>query len=236
MQEYSEFFRRKQPKYSANILLGIQKRILKSTLIYGDKWNNANVCEIGSGRGSGYLAAKKLNLVNYLGVEPVPNPIQDYPIIAESLPKLQSIKNESFELVYSFHVLEHASGHSEALSWITEMKRILKVNGILLVSCPDIRDYRNFFWDCDWTHGYPVTPNRLRQLCDALDLEVLELTTYYFGLNSKVFILLVSFIRMFFPTKLLDIICGFFGLRPYASNFSMLIFWGEATVVARKKK
>jgi SAM-dependent methyltransferase len=58
--------------------------------------------------------------------------------------------NESFDHVYSSHVIEHFS-HREVKSVLTEWIRVLKKRGIFEIRCPDLRARALlFFLDPSW--------------------------------------------------------------------------------------
>lgn len=96
------------------------------------------------GCGAGYSLMKAHNELgcNVQGVDPAPGEHgvgrftvdlwKDRPIVkasAENLPFL----DDTFDVVYSSHVLEHVISESKALE---EMKRVLKPNGVLILGMP----------------------------------------------------------------------------------------------------
>lgn len=87
---------------------------------------------------------------------------------ADSIP----LKTSSVDVVVSFETLEHHDKHNEMLS---EIKRVLVPNGILIMSSPnktyysDVRDYKNPF------HVKELYPQQFKDLINAYFLN----TTYY---------------------------------------------------------
>lgn len=68
--------------------------------------------------------------------------------------------NNFFDAVYSYGVLEHLKNTENAMK---EFYRILKPNGKLVLSVPDIKKIKWDFWGgCD--HYSPITKNSLNQL------------------------------------------------------------------------
>ncbi len=61
---------------------------------------------------------------------------------AEPLP----IESESFEYAYSEHMIEHLS-QSAAISWLTEIRRLLKPGGFVRISTPDLARYAQGYLD-----------------------------------------------------------------------------------------
>ena len=179
MDEYSEFLQRANFKPSRGIQKWLAKRILRIAFSKsGLNPKTSSVVEIGSGVGLYANVLKDLNVKRYLAVEPN-RVLAEYcrstfhvEVIEESLPNLTSIKDESADFSFSINVLEHSETPSAAIDWIKEILRITKVGGFSLIVCPDIRDYGSYFWDSDWTHSFPTSPSRLRQICKGLNLEI----------------------------------------------------------------
>lgn len=73
-------------------------------------------------------------------------------------------EENSFDIVFSSHVLEHMSGPQDAYEFFAECRRVLKPDGQLITIAPDASRMGKFFWDCDYTHVFPVTGRRLSQL------------------------------------------------------------------------
>ena len=138
--------------------------------------SEADILEIGAGTGRAAVQALKLGLCSYAGVEPTKKLASfliqqhDFPVIEDNRPNLKTLRDNSFEAVFSVHVLEHAPSWGDANLWCREMIRVLKPGGQILVVAPDIRDYRENFWDSDWSHGFPTTPHRVSQFFWTLNL------------------------------------------------------------------
>jgi len=70
----------------------------------------------------------------------------------------------SIDVLYADQVLEHMSGIDAARAWVAEALRVLRPGGTLFVVVPDYLKERGFFWDIDYTHNFPTTERRMRQL------------------------------------------------------------------------
>jgi ubiquinone/menaquinone biosynthesis C-methylase UbiE len=70
-------------------------------------------------------------------------------------------EDNKFDVIYSKSVLEHINKYTHM---ITEMKRVLKPGGILIIMVPDWQTQYKHFYD-DWTH---VTPWTLKGLTNCL--------------------------------------------------------------------
>ena len=100
---------------------------------------NSKLLDVGCG--TGYSMKRAIEELNCEceGVDPVPNyagvPVEDQDKIkitqaqAEELP----FEGNSFDVVYSSHVLEHVRDRRKGLQ---EMKRVLKPNGVIIIGVP----------------------------------------------------------------------------------------------------
>jgi SAM-dependent methyltransferase len=120
-----------------------------------------DLLEIGCGRGYIGLASRTFGFRSFTGIEPN-HKLAEYcrellgaTIHEELLPHLTSLPDDSFDLVMSAHVIEHAMNPMEAREWCEEMFRVVRPGGHVLIVAPDVVDYKEYFWDTDWSHGYP---------------------------------------------------------------------------------
>jgi SAM-dependent methyltransferase len=123
--------------------------------------------EIGPGQGT--LAALAIQAGwEYSAVEP--SPLLADRLRAEGLNVVQAwtppipAKDGSCAVLYADQVLEHMSGIDAARAFVAEALRALTPGGILFVVVPDYLKERGFFWDIDYTHNFPTTERRVRQL------------------------------------------------------------------------
>jgi len=241
MGQYDEYLERTNWKYSAGLLTWVHKRILK-TFIRVAKLapREVKLLEIGSGRGTGGLIANQMAFAKYIGVEPTKalanfsRERYGHDVVEDSLPDLVSIESGSMDATFSVHVLEHASTHLDAWAWVKEMKRIVRPGGNILICTPDAQDYGTYFWDSDWSHGYPTTPRRLSQILQDHDLEIVFAGKMHFGSLSPLVAAFSHFVALLLPTRLGDrITLRIFG-RPLISGLKIAILWGLTYVIARK--
>jgi ubiquinone/menaquinone biosynthesis C-methylase UbiE len=103
---------------------------------------NAQFLDVGCGAGYSLMKAKNQLNCDIKGIDPEPGAHgvgrytseewKSLPIIqgsAENLP----YEDNSFDVVYSSHVLEHVNSEQQALD---EMKRVLKPGGVLIIGMP----------------------------------------------------------------------------------------------------
>ena len=123
--------------------------------------------EIGPGQGT--LAALAIQAGwQYSAVEP--SPLLAERLRAEGLNVVQAwtppipAPDASCEVVYADQVLEHMSGIDAARAFVAEALRVLRPGGVVFIVVPDYLKERGFFWDIDYTHNFPTTERRVRQL------------------------------------------------------------------------
>jgi SAM-dependent methyltransferase len=123
--------------------------------------------EIGPGQGT--LAALAIQAGwQYSAVEP--SPLLAERLRAEGLNVVQAwtppipAPDARCEVVYADQVLEHMSGSDAARAFVAEALRVLRPGGVVFIVVPDYLKERGFFWDIDYTHNFPTTERRVRQL------------------------------------------------------------------------
>lgn len=82
------------------------------------------------------------------------------------------------DAVIASHVIEHAAGLPQATAMLNEMCRIVRPGGTVTIISPDLLWVRNYFWDCDYSHNFPISSRRLYQMfLDAgLDVVLMKYT------------------------------------------------------------
>jgi SAM-dependent methyltransferase len=84
------------------------------------------------------------------------------------------IASNSLDLVAMTSTLEHLACPEHIA---TEIRRVLKPGGITFITVPDIKKYKEDFWN-DITHKRPFTIKSLPFLFEIHNMETLELSTY----------------------------------------------------------
>jgi SAM-dependent methyltransferase len=198
------------------------------------------ILEIGSGIGRVGLLARQFGYASYEGVEPTRvlaafcRERHGLTIIEEALPNLTRVPDQTYGAVVSIHVLEHASNHHEAREWCNEMARVVQPGGAICIVAPDIRDYKQHFWDSDWSHGYPTTPQRVGQVLKDIGLSVEFQGSMHFGGINLVSAFAAHVVAALLPTGLGDSITKWIVGRPLVSGLKIALLWGNVFVVARK--
>jgi len=238
---YKEFLERSTWRPAENFHNWNTRSILKAFLkVSRLSPNQTKIVEIGAGSGRGGREAHRLGFNDYLGVEPTLalashcESVHNLKIVKEGLPNLISLKDESFDALIAIHVLEHAPTYETALSWVKEMLRILKPGGKILLCAPDVRDCGAYFWDQDWSHGYPTTPWRVTQLLQGLNVSIEISTTIRLGSINPFKKCVALLVALLIPTRLVDSITMRVVGRPLASGLKIATLWGSTFIVGTK--
>jgi len=237
MEHYDEYLDRVQWKPAEKLHTWVASRIIsefdKRAGIQGK-----SVLEVGTGTGRLAHALQAGGVAAYKGVEPNSSlanysRMQGFDVSEQELPNLPREFQNKFDRVISLHVIEHAPTYLDARKWLEEMIRVTKPGGFILVTTPDIRDYQAYFWDSDWSHGYPTTPARISQIFNDLKVNVKFSGSMHLGSTSSVAALFAHLLSSLIPTRLVDYLTTRLVNRPLASGLKISILWGLTFVLVQ---
>ena len=140
------------------------------------------VLEIGPG--DGYIAElSKSENFDYIAVEgsdAVAGGLEakGFSVVRAYVPPLPNEVGTGFKACFLLHVLEHMKSAPEAVQVVSGIRDLLLPGGVLVIACPDYSRWGHYFFDCDYTHAYPVTRRRLAQLLQDQGFEVAYHTVY----------------------------------------------------------
>ncbi len=133
-----------------------------------------DVVEIGTGLGilAGHLRAAGFD---YVGYEPNKAMVEraknaGFKMRNALVPPLQE-PDGSCDVIVMSHVFEHMAGISQAQEFLSEARRCLRPGGILILLSPDLLDFGTDFWNVDYTHTFPTSLHRVRQMLPDAGLE-----------------------------------------------------------------
>ena len=81
-----------------------------------------------------------------------------------------------FDCIYASHVIEHLAGPDEVRAFLVEAREHLAPGGGIALVFPDARWMGFDFWEADYTHRWPSTERRVRQVAADGGLEVTHCT------------------------------------------------------------
>jgi SAM-dependent methyltransferase len=142
------------------------------------------ILEVGPGHGE--LAARLIRggYRNYDVVEP--NPLLRVKLEelgvrnAKSyrIPDLQE-SDASYDAIIVCDVFEHLNDAVEAQRFVSEARRVLRPGGILFILSPDLMDWREDFYNCDFSHSNPTTVRRVHEIFINEGLATVDFTYAY---------------------------------------------------------
>lgn len=220
---------------------GVAIKQRQASIIFelGLRFSNAPagaVLEIGPGDGhiSDLSRSAGLEYLAIEGSQAIANRLaaKGYKVVRSYVPPLPPGVGSGFKSCYLLHVLEHMKSATEAAELVSEIRETLLPGGSLVIACPDYSRWGQYFFDCDYTHSYPVTKRRLIQLLQDQGYEIAHHTIYtgpvfgYFGLP-------ISWLAKFLYWPLLDELIGP-KLLSDALNRGFLTFLPNLLLVARR--
>lgn len=139
MSFYDIFLKNNHPVFVEKILVGLNTNIIDYILkSYLSK--NISILEVGPGKGYFYTASKKYNgRIEYEAVDRNLNILKnlgDCPIYLSELPEMPKLAKR-YDVIYASFVLEHLKNGKEVFMFLSECKKILKDNGLVVLFVPD---------------------------------------------------------------------------------------------------
>lgn len=128
-----------------------------------------DILEIGPGKG---VLAKKFIEMGYQNYDIVEPNILMRDNLAESgfrkiqnyeIPELQE-RDGSYDMIICCDVFEHLNDTKEAKFFISEVHRVLRKKGLIVIASPDYLDWKNDFFNCDFSHSNITSVRRTIQL------------------------------------------------------------------------
>ena len=124
--------------------------------------------ELGPGRG--HFAREVLSLGwEYQAVDASPAVLRllreaGVEVLQSFVPPMPAEAGGGYDLVLMEHFIEHMDSPASARALVDSICQSLSPNGLIIIVSPDFLAHRSNFWDCDYTHSFVTTAERLRQL------------------------------------------------------------------------
>lgn len=156
---------------------------------------DADILEIGPGHGEFAERIMRGGYRNYDVVEPNgrmrekleglgARRVKDYLI-----PDLREA-DASYDAIVICDVFEHLNDTREAQRFIAEAARVLRPGGILFILSPDLMDWKEDFYNCDFSHSNPTTVRRTHEMFMNEGLSTAEYRYSYSGFSGPLGFLL----------------------------------------------
>lgn len=79
------------------------------------------------------------------------------------IPRLEEA-DASYDAIVVCDVFEHLNDAREAQHFVAEARRVLRDGGILFILSPDLMDWKEDFYNCDFSHSNPTTVRRTHEI------------------------------------------------------------------------
>jgi 2-polyprenyl-3-methyl-5-hydroxy-6-metoxy-1,4-benzoquinol methylase len=124
--------------------------------------------EFGPGRGH-FARAVLSSGWEYRAVDGSPSVVQSLraegiDVVQSFVPPMPEDVGSGYDLVLMEHFIEHMDSPASARELVEAVHQSLAAEGLILIVSPDYLAHRSNFWDCDYTHAFVTTNQRLRQL------------------------------------------------------------------------
>ena len=130
---------------------------------------SVDILEIGPGHGEFAARIMSAGLRNYDVVEP--NATLRAKLNAMGVRQAKSYlipdlgeADESYDAIIMCDVFEHLNDSREAHRFVSEAKRVPRKGGILFILSPDLMDWKEDLYNCDFSHSNPTTVRRTHQI------------------------------------------------------------------------
>ncbi|MFW6025681.1 MAG: class I SAM-dependent methyltransferase [Candidatus Woesearchaeota archaeon] len=138
------------------------------------KLQKLKILEIGPGKGDMAKKCMEKNL-DYTAIEAnktMSNNLKSkgIKVYNKTVPPI-NIKG-NFDVIFMNQVFEHMENRTEALTLFEECKNYLNEKGLLIISVPDIRYWKEDFFASDYTHSFPLSLYSLRQIYTDFGFEI----------------------------------------------------------------
>jgi SAM-dependent methyltransferase len=105
--------------------------------------------------------------------------------------------DESYDAIIVCDVLEHLNDTRDARRFVSEARRVLRVGGILFILSPDLMDWKEDFYNCDFSHSNPTTVRRTHEMFLNEKLATAAFAYSYSGFRGSVGFLLSRIVKLF---------------------------------------
>jgi 2-polyprenyl-3-methyl-5-hydroxy-6-metoxy-1,4-benzoquinol methylase len=172
----------------------VKQKALRDKVKLIEKWHiKGKLLDIGAGTGDFLVEAKKAGW-DITGTEPS----EKAKSIAVNkgvsfIDSIQEIKDNSFDVITMWHVLEHVPDVNEQ---IMELKRILKPDGVIVIAVPNFKSYDAKYYGAYWAaydvprHLWHFSKTAINKLfagenMELVKVEPMKFDSFYVSLLSE---------------------------------------------------
>jgi len=165
------------------------------------------------GPGRGHFAREVLSLGwEYIAVDGSPSVLRllrndGIEVIQSFVPPMPKEASEGYDLVLMEHFIEHMDSPTSARELVEAIYQSLAQDGLIFIVAPDFLMHGANFWDCDYTHSFVTTTQRLGQLLLDCKFEIRYIGYETLGIQNSFFTWLISVLtNLIFITRLPQLI------------------------------
>lgn len=236
---YDEYYLFRRPaKFADKYIQFWHKQLFEIANKHIKGFKEKSLLEVGIGFGYFYNVCKSEGLTNYTGLDMnqrIVDQLKNEGIIATCayIPPFPDINNK-VDVIWMSQVLEHATDYLNAREMLVSAYDKLSADGNIVVVVPDFLSWGKYFYDIDWSHGFPLTLNRLNQLLMDAGFEIV-LSKYYEATSTNALISTsLYFISKLMPVKLFDWISLKLFNKKFCSSFMSLFGWRHIIAIGKK--
>jgi len=238
--QYNEFVER-QGQSPVLVQKWFANRVLKCVSSSTDiPFPDMYILEVGTGLGYLAQAARTLGAASYMGLEPNEDlrriseeAASPYYVTSGQLPAIPESLKGKYNLAILVHVLEHAKDGHEARTWLSALLKHLSPGGAVVIISPDVLDYGPYFWDTDWTHGFPTSNRNVAQVFADIDADVTFSQRMRLGRVDPFSSSLGWWFSKLFPTRLANVVGRKIFGRDVGTGLQVAALWSLTFVVGR---
>jgi SAM-dependent methyltransferase len=159
---------------------------------------------------------------------------EDYRTICGFVPPLP-IRSESVEVVVADQVIEHMISFREASELLADCHRALKVDGFLMLGFPDFIRMGVAFYDCDYSHSFVTTENRIDQILRDTGFEPVKLTRFCGSVSNPLLRVVLDLVMLVVNARATCIAADAMGAKGFLQRIRKS-FVSTSVIIARKVK
>ena len=194
------------------------------------------------GPGRGHFAREVLGLSwEYLAIDGSPSVLKllredGIQVIQSFVPPMPTEANTGYDLVLMEHFIEHMDSPASARVLTESVHQALSPNGLIFIVAPDFLMHGTNFWDCDYTHSFVTTAQRLRQLLLDCDFKICYAGYETLGIQNSFLTWLISVLtNILFITRLPQLISLLFKGSADLSNKWKNVLLRSCVIVGQKQ-
>jgi len=237
-EKYGEYFETRKPLAAGDRLIRLYHRVLfdlAARRVPG--FRQLRLLEVGVG--FGYFAELcRARGLAYSGIEQNRRQCErmradGFDVECATIPPFPAGK--PVDMIWLSHVLEHADGYNQAREFLLAAGARLEPGGRVVIVSPDIKSYKEEFWNTDWSHGYPTGLKRVEQLLNEAGFSV-EYSTYLTaGFTHPLPVFAFDLIFRWLPVGFIDDLTKRLTGRTLCFSFMTIFGWRQVFLVGRKR-